>query len=29
VLMAHCLKQPLMPDQERIRIDIFIRDNLT
>ncbi len=28
VLMAHCLNEPLMPDQERIRIDIFIRDNL-
>jgi LacI family transcriptional regulator len=29
VLMAQCLNEPLMPDQERIRIDIFIRDNLT
>ena len=28
VLMAHCLNEPLMPDQERIRIDVFIRDNL-
>lgn len=28
VLMAQCLNEPLMPDQERIRIDIFIRDNL-
>ncbi|MGI4941147.1 MAG: LacI family DNA-binding transcriptional regulator [Janthinobacterium lividum] len=28
VLMAHCLNEPLVPDQERIRIDIFIRDNL-
>ena len=29
VLMAHCLNEQLMPDQERIRIDIFIRDNLS
>lgn len=28
VLLAQCLKEPLMPDQERIRIDIFIRDNM-
>jgi LacI family transcriptional regulator len=28
VLLAHCLKESLVPDQERIRIDIFIRDNM-
>ncbi len=28
ILLAHCSGEPLMPDQERIRIDIFIRDNL-
>ena len=28
VLLAHCSGEPLMADQERIRIDIFVRDNL-
>lgn len=28
VLLAHCLAEPTSPDQERIRIDIFLRDNL-
>ncbi|HVY98483.1 MAG TPA: LacI family DNA-binding transcriptional regulator [Dongiaceae bacterium] len=28
VLMARGLKQPIVADQERIRIDIFVRDNL-
>jgi LacI family transcriptional regulator len=28
VLLAHCLGEPVMPDQERINIDIFLRDNL-
>ena len=28
VLLAHCCGEPIMPDQERIRIDIFLRDNL-
>jgi LacI family transcriptional regulator len=28
VLLAHCLREPLVLDQERIRIDIFIRDNM-
>ena len=28
VLLAHCLAEPVMADQERIRIDIFVRDNL-
>lgn len=28
VLMARGLKQAIVPDQERIRIDIFVRDNL-
>lgn len=28
VLLAHCLKEPLVPDQERIRIDIYVRDNM-
>ena len=28
ILLAHCLAEPVMPDQERIRIDIFLRDNL-
>ena len=28
VLLAHCLGDPVMPDQERINIDIFLRDNL-
>lgn len=28
ILLAHCSGERLMPDQERIRIDIFIRDNL-
>ncbi len=28
ILLAHCLNQPILVDQERIRIDIFVRDNL-
>jgi LacI family transcriptional regulator len=28
VLLAHCSGEQLMADQERIRIDIFVRDNL-
>jgi LacI family transcriptional regulator len=28
VLLAHCWGDPVMPDQERINIDIFLRDNL-
>ena len=28
VLLAHCSGEPISPDQERIRIDIFLRDNL-
>jgi LacI family transcriptional regulator len=28
VLMARGSKQAIVPDQERIRIDIFVRDNL-
>ncbi len=28
VLLAHCWGDPGMPDQERINIDIFLRDNL-
>src|SRR6266480_3640631 len=28
VLLAHCLGEPINPDQERIRIEIFLRDNL-
>jgi LacI family transcriptional regulator len=28
VLLAHCMKEALVLDQERIRIDIFIRDNM-
>ena len=28
VLLAHCLGDPVIPDQERINIDIFLRDNL-
>ncbi|SEP16358.1 LacI family transcriptional regulator [Rhodospirillales bacterium URHD0017] len=28
VLLAHCLGDPVLPDQERINIDIFLRDNL-
>jgi LacI family transcriptional regulator len=28
ILLAHCLNQPILADQERIRIDIFVRDNL-
>jgi hypothetical protein len=27
-LLAHCSGEPISPDQERIRIDIFLRDNL-
>lgn len=28
VLLAHCSGEPISADQERIRIDIFLRDNL-
>jgi LacI family transcriptional regulator len=28
VLLANCLGEPIIPDQERIRIEIFLRDNL-
>ncbi|WP_284736049.1 LacI family DNA-binding transcriptional regulator [Dongia deserti] len=28
ILLAHCTNQPVIADQERIRIDIFLRDNL-
>lgn len=28
ILLAHCSGQPIIDDQERIRIDIFLRDNL-
>lgn len=28
VLLARCSREPLMTEQERIRIDIFVRDNL-
>lgn len=28
VLLAHCAGEPLLSEQERIRIDIFVRDNL-
>jgi LacI family transcriptional regulator len=28
VLLAYCSGDPLVPDQERIGIDIFLRDNL-
>ena len=28
VLLAHRLGEPIIPDQERIRIEIFLRDNL-
>jgi LacI family transcriptional regulator len=28
VLLARCINQPIVDDQERIRIDIFLRDNL-
>jgi LacI family transcriptional regulator len=28
ILLAHCLGEPIIPDQERIRIEIFLRDNL-
>lgn len=28
VLLAHCSGQPMIDDMERIRIDIFLRDNL-
>jgi LacI family transcriptional regulator len=28
VLLAYCLNEPIIPDQERIRIEIFVRDNL-
>jgi LacI family transcriptional regulator len=28
VLLAHCWGDPILSDQERIRIDIFLRDNL-
>jgi LacI family transcriptional regulator len=28
ILLAHCWDEPIVTDQERIRIDIFLRDNL-
>jgi LacI family transcriptional regulator len=28
ILLAHCSGEPIIADQERIRIDIFLRDNL-
>ena len=28
LLLAHCWGEPILEDQERIRIDIFIKDNL-
>ena len=28
ILLARCTSQPVIDDQERIRIDIFLRDNL-
>jgi LacI family transcriptional regulator len=28
VLLAYCQSEPIIPDQERIRIEIFLRDNL-
>jgi LacI family transcriptional regulator len=28
ILLARCANQPVIDDQERIRIDIFLRDNL-
>jgi LacI family transcriptional regulator len=28
VLLAHCTGEPIMPGQERIGIDIFLRDNM-
>lgn len=28
ILLAYCLGEPIIPDQERIRIEIFLRDNL-
>ena len=28
ILLAHCMAEPISSDQERIRIDIFLRDNL-
>jgi len=28
ILLAHCMTEPISADQERIRIDIFLRDNL-
>jgi LacI family transcriptional regulator len=28
ILLAHCANIPIIDDQERIRIDIFVRDNL-
>jgi LacI family transcriptional regulator len=28
ILLAHCWGDPVVPDQERINIDIFLRDNL-
>jgi LacI family transcriptional regulator len=29
ILLAHCLDESINPDQERIRIEIFLRDNLS
>jgi LacI family transcriptional regulator len=28
VLLAHCQNEPIIAEQERIRIEIFLRDNL-
>ena len=28
LLLAHCWGEPVLEDQERIRIDIFIKDNI-
>ena len=28
ILLAHAMNQPIVADQERIRIEIFVRDNL-
>jgi LacI family transcriptional regulator len=28
ILLAHCADEPVLKDQERIRIEIFVRDNL-
>jgi LacI family transcriptional regulator len=28
ILVAHLTGEPVMPEQERIRIEVFLRDNL-